>query len=71
MGGRRMRKETFICDKCGKEITDNIDINTIIASVFYINNKLYRAARYHTERHVCPTCGLLFRDHMRKFFEGK
>ena len=71
MGGRGMRKEIFICDKCGKEITDTTKLHTIIASLFYIDDDLYRAARYHTQRHVCPTCGLLFRDHMRKFFEGK
>ena len=64
-------KKVFYCDRCGKEITNDIDINTLVASIFYIDNKLYRAARYHTERHVCPTCALLFRDHIHNFFEGK
>ncbi len=58
MGDRIMKKEVFYCDRCGCEITKVLNVTTMVASLYYAFNN--SAEKYHTDKHLCPVCGLLF-----------
>lgn len=64
-----MKKEIFYCNRCGCEIIKPINVTTMVASLYYTFNN--SAEKYHKERHLCPTCGLLFIQRMEKFLKER
>lgn len=62
-----MRKEIFYCDRCGCEIIETINVTTMVASLYFAFNNA--AEKYHTNRHLCPVCGLLFIQTIDKFLK--
>ena len=60
-----MKKEVFYCDRCGCEIIEPINVTTMVASLYYAFNN--SAEKYHTDKHLCPACGLLFIQRIDNF----
>lgn len=69
MGGRRMKKEVFYCDRCGCEIIKASNVTTMVASLYFAFDNLAR--KYHKSQHLCPICGALFVQRINKFLEER
>ena len=64
-----MKKEVFYCDRCGCEIIGTLNVTTMVASLYFAFNN--SAEKYHTNKHLCPVCGLLFIRTINKFLKER
>ena len=69
MGCRLMKKEVFYCDRCGCKIQVVANTNVMVSSLYYVFDN--KASKFHTENHLCPTCGALYVKRIKQFLEER